>query len=67
MFTFQKINLSSTPLVANDEEKAEAGSISTFDSIKRDSYNGHRYIAVSPDGTQVVTLNTETYQLTLYM
>src|SRR5688572_24917603 len=60
MTSYQIINKSSASSF-NDEE-----TIYTFASkysIKENSYN--QYIAVSPDGTQIVTLNTETYQLKL--
>ncbi|CAG8597864.1 11017_t:CDS:2 [Funneliformis caledonium] len=64
MSAFQK----SHSYLISDEEKAESGSISSFgskSSIKRSSYNGYQYIAISPDGTQIVTLNTSTHQLKL--
>ncbi|CAG8626949.1 10292_t:CDS:2 [Funneliformis mosseae] len=64
MSAFQK----SHSYLIGDEEKAESGSISSFgskSSIKRSSYNGYQYIAISPDGTQIVTLNTSTHQLKL--
>src|SRR5579862_3659782 len=56
----QKIHKKSAP--PYDEEKAETDS---KNSIKKFSRSGHQYIATSPDGTQVVTLNTKTYQLKL--
>ncbi|PKK56695.1 hypothetical protein RhiirC2_799494, partial [Rhizophagus irregularis] len=49
----------------NDEEKAEIDSICSFDSKHLISCDDHQYIAVSSDGTQIVTLNAETYQLKL--
>ncbi|PKY27233.1 hypothetical protein RhiirB3_390138 [Rhizophagus irregularis] len=49
----------------NDEEKAEIDSICSFDSNHLISCDDHQYIAVSSDGTQIVTLNAETYQLKL--
>ncbi|CAI2165825.1 1963_t:CDS:2, partial [Funneliformis geosporum] len=64
MSAFQK----SHSYLFSDEEKAESGSISSFgskSSIKRSSYNGYQYIAISPNGTQIVTLNTSTHQLKL--
>src|SRR5947209_15363140 len=51
-----------------DEEKAEIRSISSSDlkyDVKRSLYNGKHYIAISPDGTQTVMLDTSTYQLKL--
>ncbi|GBC40667.1 uncharacterized protein OCT59_029180 [Rhizophagus irregularis] len=67
MFAFQKTNQTPSHLY-NDEEKAEIRSIASFESKysnKRNVYNGHQYIAISPDGNQIVTLNTTTYQLKL--
>jgi hypothetical protein len=67
MFTFQKINQTPTSSFSY-EEKAETDSISTLDSeysLRNSSHNCHQYIAISPDGTQIITLNTETYQLKL--
>src|SRR2546429_7769009 len=58
MMAYQK---SHQKLNSSDEEKAEI----EYSSIKRNPYNGHQYIAISPDGTQIVSLNTETYQLKL--
>ncbi|RGB23517.1 hypothetical protein C1646_774371 [Rhizophagus diaphanus] len=49
----------------NDEEKAEIDSICSFDSKHSISYDDRQYIAISSDGTQIVTLNAETYQLKL--
>ena len=49
----------------SDEEKAEINVNSVFQKYdKGSSCNDH--IAISPDCTQIVTLNTETYQLKLY-
>src|SRR6266496_5416196 len=48
----------------NDEEKAEILTISSLNSIKIIPHND-RYIAISPDGTQIVTLNLDTFQLNL--
>src|SRR5256885_8864956 len=62
MTSCQKMNKSSTSSFSDEE------TIYTFASkfsIKENSYNGHQYITVSPDGTQIVTLNTETCQLKL--
>ena len=56
--------LSATPFI--DEEKSET--IYSFDSkrsIKRSSYHGYIYIAIRPDGTQNVTLNTAIYHVNL--
>ncbi|GBC38196.1 uncharacterized protein OCT59_005945 [Rhizophagus irregularis] len=67
MFAFQKTNQTPSQLYS-DEERAEIKSIASFESKysnKRNIYNGHQYIAISPDGTQIVTLNTTTYQLKL--
>ncbi|CAB4409308.1 unnamed protein product [Rhizophagus irregularis] len=66
MFAFQKTNQTPSYL-HGDEEKAEIRSIASFESKynKRNIYNGHQYIAISPDGNQIVTLNTTTYQLKL--
>jgi hypothetical protein len=68
MFSFQKINQTSSSSI-NDEEKAKSiGSVFTSDfiySTERSSYIGHQYIAISPDGIQIVTLDTETCQLNL--
>ncbi|CAG8673002.1 20018_t:CDS:1, partial [Rhizophagus irregularis] len=66
MFAFQKTNQIPSYL-HGDEEKAEIRSIASFESKynKRNIYNGHQYIAISPDGNQIVTLNTTTYQLKL--
>ncbi|CAB4493724.1 uncharacterized protein OCT59_018961 [Rhizophagus irregularis] len=67
MLAFQKINQTPSHLFS-DEEKAETRSIASFESKfnnKKNIYNGHQYIAISPDGTQIVTLNTTTYQLKL--
>ncbi|RIA85669.1 hypothetical protein C1645_830442 [Glomus cerebriforme] len=67
MLSLQKIHQTPSYLYP-DEEKAEIRSISSFDSKhynKKDLYDGHQYIAISPDGTNIVTLNTVTYQLKL--
>ncbi|CAG8583746.1 7932_t:CDS:1, partial [Rhizophagus irregularis] len=51
MFAFQKTNQTPSHLY-NDEEKAEIRSIASFESKysnKRNVYNGHQYIAISPD------------------
>ncbi|CAG8710957.1 22959_t:CDS:2, partial [Rhizophagus irregularis] len=67
MLAFKKTNQTPSHLYS-DEEKAEIRSIASFESKysnKRNIYNGHQYIAISPDGTQIVTLNTTTYQLKL--
>ncbi|PKY50378.1 hypothetical protein RhiirA4_466845, partial [Rhizophagus irregularis] len=67
MLAFKKTNQTPSHLY-NDEEKAEIRSIASFESKysnKRNIYNGHQYIAISPDGTQIATLSTTTYQLKL--
>jgi hypothetical protein len=67
MFAFKKSNQNPSYLYS-DEEKAEIRSIASFESKynnKKNIYNGHQYIAISPDGTQIATLNTTTYQLKL--
>src|SRR5438045_9418199 len=64
MMPFQKS--SSSLYLFNDEETGST--VSTLNSKysnNENSYNGHHYIAISPDGTQIVTLNTENYQLKL--
>ncbi|PKC08483.1 hypothetical protein RhiirA5_477038 [Rhizophagus irregularis] len=48
----------------SDEEKAEIITISSLNSVKKTSDKGH-YIAISPDGTQIATLNTETLKIKL--
>ncbi|CAB4418747.1 unnamed protein product [Rhizophagus irregularis] len=47
-----------------DEEKIEIETSKI--SIKKNSYNCHHHISISPDGTLVVSLNIENYQLNLY-
>ncbi|GES77852.1 hypothetical protein GLOIN_2v1870320 [Rhizophagus clarus] len=48
----------------SDEEKAEIISISSLNSVKKVPDKGY-HIAISPDGTQIATLNTETLQIKL--
>jgi hypothetical protein len=48
-----------------DEEKAEAGTISSVGSKYDVNNSSHHYIAISPDGNLIVTLDTSTYQLNL--
>ncbi|GES91142.1 hypothetical protein GLOIN_2v1471210 [Rhizophagus clarus] len=64
--TFPQIYKKSTSYSLNDEEKAEIDSIYSFDSKHLTSRDERQYIATSSDGTQVITLNTETLQLKLY-
>jgi hypothetical protein len=60
---FQNINRKSVSYASTyDEDKAE---IRTECSIKGTSYCGHQYIAISPDGTQIATLNTSNHQIKL--
>ncbi len=48
--------------LCNDEEKAVT-TLGSKSSIKKNSYDGYQFIASSPDGTQVVTLNIAIHQL----
>ncbi|GBB91622.1 hypothetical protein RclHR1_00190035 [Rhizophagus clarus] len=66
MLSFRKSNQTPSHLYS-DEEKAEIRSIASFESKhnKKNIYDGHQYIAISPDGTQIATLNIATYQLKL--
>ncbi|RGB39485.1 hypothetical protein C1646_754436 [Rhizophagus diaphanus] len=54
----------SEPQKISDEEKAEIITISSLNSVKKPSDKSH-YIAISPDGTQIATLNTETLKIKL--
>ena len=63
--------MSTSKKFLSDEEKAEINinSASKFDSEHDIKGNSHQFIAISPDGTHIVTLsieNYENYQLILY-
>ncbi|GBC07560.1 hypothetical protein RclHR1_07530009 [Rhizophagus clarus] len=64
--TFPQIYKKSSSYSLDDEEKAEINSIYSFDSSHLISCDDRQYVATSSDGTQVITLNTETLQLKLY-